>query len=93
MPEIVEFAVAANNRGLLELVAIAQPLPGEELHVGESSAVFSSGVWEVATAGRPRRPRRVRLAGGGARPDTHEWQRVGGIDSGISTHRSLSDRK
>ena len=33
------------NSGLLELVAIAQPMQGEELHVGESSAVFSSGAW------------------------------------------------
>jgi len=33
------------NSGLLELVAIAQPMRGEELHVGESSAVFSSGAW------------------------------------------------
>jgi len=45
MPEIMEFAVAANNSGLLELVAIARPRPGEELHVSESSEVFSSGVW------------------------------------------------
>src|SRR5215470_15927601 len=33
------------NSGLQELVAIAQPMRGEELHVGESSAVFSSGAW------------------------------------------------
>src|SRR5262250_3205564 len=33
------------NSGLLELVAIAQPMRGEELHVGESTAVFSSGAW------------------------------------------------
>jgi len=45
MPEIMEFAVAANNSGLLELVAIAQARPGEEQHVGDSSEVFSSGVW------------------------------------------------
>lgn len=45
MPEIMEFAVAANNSGLLELVAIAQPRPGEKLHVGDSSEVFSGGVW------------------------------------------------
>ena len=77
MPEIVEFAVAANNRGLLELVAIAQPLPGEELHVGESSAVFlewrlgGGDRWKPPTptpspAGRWRRAaRHTRMAASG----------------------------
>jgi hypothetical protein len=45
MPEITEFAVAANKSGLLEIVAIAQPLPGEELHVDGGHEVFSGGVW------------------------------------------------
>jgi len=45
MPEIMEFVVAANNSGLLELVAIARLRPGEELHADGDSAVFSGGVW------------------------------------------------
>ena len=45
MPEITEFAVAANESGLLEIVAIAQPLPGEELYVDGGPEVFSGGVW------------------------------------------------
>jgi hypothetical protein len=45
MPEIMEFVVAANNSGLLELAAIARLRPGEELHADGDSAVFSGGVW------------------------------------------------
>jgi hypothetical protein len=45
VPEITEFVVAANESGLLEIVAIAQPLPGEELHADGGPEVFSGGVW------------------------------------------------
>jgi hypothetical protein len=45
MPEITEFAVAANKSGLLEIVAIAKPGPDEALGVGGGPEVSSGGVW------------------------------------------------
>jgi len=42
MPEITEFAVAANKNWLLEIVAIARPRPGEVLHVDGGLERFSS---------------------------------------------------